>query len=145
VVRHWLLTLEPFFFVVSLGGVRLSPLGTSATVGLLYQPRMIDDDYAANGGMRLGRGNWSTRRKPAPVPLYPPQIPHDLGSSPGRRGGKPATNRLSYGTAPPWSLGFNPCKFMWNLWSTNSILIYQHVPKCGIALTRQHIMTSLFF
>jgi hypothetical protein len=33
------------FFLVSLGGVRLSPLGTSATVGLLYQPRMIDNDW----------------------------------------------------------------------------------------------------
>jgi hypothetical protein len=62
-----------FFYIVSLGGVRLSPLGTSATVGLLYQPRMIDDDYGAVGGMRIGRGNRSTRRKPAPVP----QIPHD--------------------------------------------------------------------
>jgi hypothetical protein len=80
--------------------VRLGPLGTSATVGLLYQPRMIDDDdYGAVGGMRIGRGNRSTRRKPAPVQLYPPQIPHDLGSNPGRRGGKPATNRLSYVTA----------------------------------------------
>jgi hypothetical protein len=49
--------------------------------------------------MRIGRGNRSTRRKPAPMPLCPPQIPHDLGSNPGRRGGKPATNRLSYGTA----------------------------------------------
>jgi hypothetical protein len=59
--------------------VRLSPLGTSATVGLLYQPRMIDDDdYGAIGGMRNGRANRSTRRKPAPVPLCPPQIPHDL-------------------------------------------------------------------
>jgi hypothetical protein len=68
-----------FFFLVSLGGVRLSPLGTSATVGLLYQPRMInDDDYGAVGGMRIGRGNRSTGRKPAPVPLCPPQIPHDL-------------------------------------------------------------------
>jgi hypothetical protein len=66
------------FCLVSLGGVRLSPLGTSATVGLLYQPRMIDDDYGAVGGMRIGRGNRSTRRKPAPVPLCPPQIPHDL-------------------------------------------------------------------
>jgi hypothetical protein len=28
--------------------------------------------------MRIGRGNWSTRRKHAPVPLCPPQIPHDL-------------------------------------------------------------------
>jgi hypothetical protein len=37
--------------------VRLSPLGTSATVGLLYQPQMIDDDYGAVGRMRIGRGN----------------------------------------------------------------------------------------
>jgi hypothetical protein len=63
-------------FLVSLGGV--SPLGTSATVGLLYQPRMIDDDYGAVGGMRIGKGNRSIGRKPAPVPLCPPQIPHDL-------------------------------------------------------------------
>jgi hypothetical protein len=38
----------------------------------------IDDDYGAAGEMRTGRGNRSTRRKPAPVPLCPPQIPHDL-------------------------------------------------------------------
>jgi hypothetical protein len=56
----------------------MSPLGTSATVGLLYQPRMSDDDYGAVGGIRIGRGNRSTRRKPAPVPLCPPHIPHDL-------------------------------------------------------------------
>jgi hypothetical protein len=63
----------------SLGGVRLSPLGTSANVGLFYQLRMVDgDDYGAVGGMRIGRVNRSTRRKPAPVPLCPPQIAHDL-------------------------------------------------------------------
>jgi hypothetical protein len=28
--------------------------------------------------MRIGRGNRSTRGKPAPVPLCPPQIPHAL-------------------------------------------------------------------
>jgi hypothetical protein len=67
-----------FFFLVSLGGVRLSPLGTSATVGLFYHPQMIDDDYGAVGGMGIGRRNRSTQRKPAPVPLCPPQIPHDL-------------------------------------------------------------------
>jgi hypothetical protein len=44
------------FFFISQGGVRLSPLGTSASAGLLYQPRMIDDDYGAVGGMRIGRG-----------------------------------------------------------------------------------------
>jgi hypothetical protein len=30
-----------------------------------------DDECGATGGM-LGRGNRSTRRKPAPVPLCPP-------------------------------------------------------------------------
>jgi hypothetical protein len=58
--------------------VRLSPLGTAATTGLLYQPEMIDDgDCGKIGGIKLGRGNRSTRRKPAPAPLYAPQIPHD--------------------------------------------------------------------
>jgi hypothetical protein len=66
--------------------------------GLLYQPRMIDE-CGAVGGIRICRGNRRTRRKSAPVPLGPPQIPHDLGSNRGRRGGKPATNRPSYGTA----------------------------------------------
>jgi hypothetical protein len=37
---------------------------------------MMDDDYGGVGGMRIDRGNRSTRRKPAPVPLCPPQIPH---------------------------------------------------------------------
>jgi hypothetical protein len=37
-----------------------------------------DDDCGAIGGMRIGRENRSTRRKPAPVPLCPSQIPHDL-------------------------------------------------------------------
>jgi hypothetical protein len=35
------------------------------------------DDCGAGVGMRLGRGTRSTQRKPAPVPLCPPQIPHD--------------------------------------------------------------------
>jgi hypothetical protein len=48
-------------------------------IGLWYQPRMTDDDECgAVGGMRIGRGSRSTRRKPAPVPFCPPQIPHDL-------------------------------------------------------------------
>jgi hypothetical protein len=53
-------------------------LGTAATTGLLYQPRMIGDgDCGKIGGMKIARGNRSTRRKPAPAPLCPPQIPHD--------------------------------------------------------------------
>jgi hypothetical protein len=54
--------------------MRLSPLGTSAT----NCPIELIDEYWAFGGMRIGKGNRSTRRKPTPVPLYPPQIPHDL-------------------------------------------------------------------
>jgi hypothetical protein len=39
---------------------------------------MIDQsDCGAIGGMKIGRGNRSTRRKSAPVPFSPPQIPHD--------------------------------------------------------------------
>jgi hypothetical protein len=45
--------------------------------GLLYQPLLIDE-YGAVGGMWIGRGTRSTRNIPAPVPLCPPQIPHDL-------------------------------------------------------------------
>jgi hypothetical protein len=46
--------------------------------GLLYQPRTIGDECVAVGGMRIGRGNRGARRKPAPLPLCSPQIPHDL-------------------------------------------------------------------
>jgi hypothetical protein len=59
---------------------------------------MIDDDECgAVGDIKIGRGNI----KPAPAPPCPPQIALDLnlGSNQGRRGRKPATNRLSYGAA----------------------------------------------
>jgi hypothetical protein len=77
----WRYTLHVsfFFFFVFCGGVLLSTLGTSATVGLLYQSRMIDDNECGIvGGKKICRENRSTRRKPAPVPLCPPKIPHDL-------------------------------------------------------------------
>jgi hypothetical protein len=40
-------------YLVLWGGVRLSPLGTAATTGLLYQPQMTDDECGAVGGIRL--------------------------------------------------------------------------------------------
>jgi hypothetical protein len=61
-----------FFFII-LSGVRLSPLGTAATTGLLYQPQMIvDGDCGAIGGMMIRRVNRSTLRKHAPTPFCPP-------------------------------------------------------------------------
>jgi hypothetical protein len=45
-----------FYFPIILNEVRLGPFGTAATVGLLYQPQMIDDgDCGAIGGMNIGR------------------------------------------------------------------------------------------
>jgi hypothetical protein len=38
---------------------------------------MVDDECGAISGLS-SRGKWSTRRKPAPVPLFPQQIPHDI-------------------------------------------------------------------
>jgi hypothetical protein len=69
-------SLEVFFFWG--GGLSLSPLGTSATNWSLYQPRMIDGERGSVGEMKIGKGNRRTRRKPAPAPLCPPQISHDL-------------------------------------------------------------------
>jgi hypothetical protein len=58
--------------IIILSLVRLSPLGTVASTGLLYQPQIINDgDCGEIGGMKIGR------RKPAPAPLCPPQIPHE--------------------------------------------------------------------
>jgi hypothetical protein len=36
-----------------------------------------EGDCGTIGGMKIGRGNRSTRRKPVPTPLCPPQIPLD--------------------------------------------------------------------
>jgi hypothetical protein len=81
--------------------VRLSPLGTSVTIWPIVPAPDDDDECGAVGGMRTGRGNRSTQRRPAPVPLRTPQIPHDLtwARTRDRPGGNPGTNRLSYGMA----------------------------------------------
>jgi hypothetical protein len=59
------------------GGVQLGPLSTTATNRPIV-PAPGDYDDGEIGGMMIGRGNRSTRRKSAPEPLCPPQIPHAL-------------------------------------------------------------------
>jgi hypothetical protein len=84
-----------------LSGVRQSPLVTAATTGLLYQPQMIDDgDCGVIGGIKIGMGNRSTRKTypSATLSTINPTWP-DPSYNLGRRGGNPATNCLSYGTA----------------------------------------------
>jgi hypothetical protein len=63
-------------------------------------PTPGDYDDGEIAGMMIGKGNRSTRRKPAPLPLCPPRK-HMLcpDANSGRRGGNPASKRLSYGTA----------------------------------------------
>jgi hypothetical protein len=76
----------PSFFVIGIvgSGVQLGPLGTAATNRPIV-PDPGDYDAGEIGGM-IGRGNRSTRRKPAPVPLCSPRTPHSL---PGREPGPP--------------------------------------------------------
>jgi hypothetical protein len=55
-------------------GVQLGPLGTAATNRpVVPAPGDYDGEI---GGMMIGKGNRSTRRKPAPVLLCPPQTIH---------------------------------------------------------------------
>jgi hypothetical protein len=46
--------------------------------GLLYQLQMIDERLWSSRCNENWQGNRNTRRKPAPLSLCPPQIPHDL-------------------------------------------------------------------
>jgi hypothetical protein len=67
VVKMFLFAILSFCYVMTLSVSRLYSISD----------RMINE-YGVVGWMRIGRGDWSTRRKPAPVPFCVPQIPHDL-------------------------------------------------------------------
>jgi hypothetical protein len=58
------------------GGVQT---GSTRHVGHFWpiEPDPGDCEVGESGGIKIGRGNRSTRSKPAPVPLCPPQIPLD--------------------------------------------------------------------
>jgi hypothetical protein len=88
------------FLIGIVGGWNEGPLDTAATSWPIV-PAPGDYDDEEIGGMMIGRGNRSTRRKPAPVPLCPPQIPHAARTRTRAAavGSQRLTNRLSYGTA----------------------------------------------
>jgi hypothetical protein len=75
----------------------VGPLGTAAN----SRPTVTAPGGYVDGeidGM-IGRRNRSTRRKPAAVPLCPPQTLMLPGLEPGPPRWEATTNRLSYGTA----------------------------------------------
>jgi hypothetical protein len=80
---------------------KMDPLDTSATNRSIV-PSPGDYDDGEIGGMMIDRGNRSTRRKPAPVSLCPPQTPH---ASPGREPGP-----------PPWEISNKPLELRQGLY-----------------------------
>jgi hypothetical protein len=69
----------------------LGPLGTEAT-NRPIMPALGDYDDGESGGMMSGRRNLHHAMSTTKPTCCPDE-------NLGRRGGKPATNRLSYGTA----------------------------------------------
>jgi hypothetical protein len=98
ILHVWSVVLSLFFSLVSWGGVRLSPLGTSATLWPIV-PALGDRWWVWSSRWNE---NWQGKPKysektftSATLSTTNPTWP-DLASNPGLRGGKPATNRLSY-------------------------------------------------
>jgi hypothetical protein len=85
-----------FFYLVC------EAIGTAATRGLLCQPWVIVKMIVEQMECRLARATEVLLGENLPqhhfCPSQNPSWP-DPGLNPGRRGGKPATNRLSYGAA----------------------------------------------
>jgi hypothetical protein len=70
---EWRICRKHHIFVFYSNWAETVSLGAAATTGLVYQPQMIGDgDCGEIGGLKIGRGKRSTRRKPAPAPLCPP-------------------------------------------------------------------------
>jgi hypothetical protein len=69
--KHKAIHVSTFFLIgIRGGGVQLGPFGTAATNRPIVS---APGDY---DGEMISRGNRSTRRTPAQMPLCPPKTPH---------------------------------------------------------------------
>jgi hypothetical protein len=91
------------FFSFLWGEVRLSPLGKSAT-NLPIVPAPDDRCVWSSRWNEDWQQKQKYSEKTCPCASWSTTNPTwlDLGSNPGRSGGKPATNRLGYGTEPSY-------------------------------------------
>jgi hypothetical protein len=105
----FLCLMRSSFFLIGIvgGGVQLGPLGTAAT-NRLIMPAPGDYDGGEISRMMIGKGNRSTRRKPAPVPLCPPQTPHPARTR--NRVTAVGSQRITaWDTARPWGSSCSLC------------------------------------
>jgi hypothetical protein len=87
-----------FLIGIVRGGVQWGPLSTAATNGLLCQPRVvIMMEKLVNDDLQWKPKYSEKTYHSAALSTTNPTCCPD--ANPGRRSGKPATNRLSYGTA----------------------------------------------
>jgi hypothetical protein len=96
------------------GGVQLGPLGTAAINRPIVPAALGDYDNGEIGGMIVGKGNRSTERKSGRAAFSTTNPTCCPDANTGRRSGKPATNRLSYGAA---ELAH---KFKWGITQTDT-------------------------
>jgi hypothetical protein len=96
-----IMNMRPSYSFIYGAGVEPSPLLLGPFIGL-YQLWMIDgDDCGAIKGMNewQGKPKYSENNHPGADLITKVPTRHGPGSKPGRLGGKPATNGLSYATA----------------------------------------------
>jgi hypothetical protein len=87
-----------FFYWYSGGGVQLGPLGSAATNGPIVPVPGDYDDGEIGGMIGKGKPKYSEKICPsAALSITDPTCCPD--ANPGRRGGKPASNSLSFSTA----------------------------------------------
>jgi hypothetical protein len=96
-----------FLKSLSGGGVQLGPIGTAATDWPIV-PAPGDYDDGEFGGIKIGGGNRSTRRKPTPAPLCSAQIPLEQTRDRTRAAGVGSQRLTASAMARPSSATLTP-------------------------------------
>jgi hypothetical protein len=138
-----------FYFIFYIFGVGWDwvHLARRSLPSLLYQPRTIDDECEAVAGMRNGKGKYSEKTCPsATLSTTNPTWPN-LGSNLGRRCGKPANNRLRYGTASLVFYCSNSTSWLQSFFLFENLIesptIFQY--SFSVSLIRAYVYPGNFF